>query len=484
MPTATFTFDTSKDPSLIGWIPLAGAIAGTQIDWGDGTVVDIAASEASLSESHVYKQEGVFTATVTGDKIGIGSINTTMPTGITQQVRASLIAIDFTDLNVGIYGFAFAYTTNLLQLLFSDSSQLVTVAGPVARTGGATNIFQCSVLPVGFDISGWDTSNVTNMQNMFYLATLPVGFDISAWNVSKQSTMPSLFNTSAKCFLLNGGIKYTGEWPTEQQPQWGTWPGGSLSDPPSDVTGYPGVVTEMGVTYLDQWPYCYITVGFTPPPDDGLGQLTSYQLLAISPTGKQTLLTQTGTFDTTSFSWDMSPYVDDVWNEWTLKLRAVRGSNYGPWSKPWTGLISNLESVAAATIGYQYSPITPDSVIIYPATPTASSIWTSQDTRTVLSVVRGDDAIFTWQFAAGETANIAGAVFTMALPDYSRVVSQIVTFDRDADTLTVHLAPDKTSVTGKYRADLQLFMLDGTTFTAWLGTTAGAVTIVDDVSKP
>jgi len=71
-------------------------------------------------------------------------------------------------------------------------------------------MFYLSTLPTGFDISGWDTSSVTNMNTMFQDATLPDPFDLSGWCVTNIATEPGDFGT------FNGT--------TQLKPVWGTCP--------------------------------------------------------------------------------------------------------------------------------------------------------------------------------------------------------------------------------------------------------------------
>ena len=59
-----------------------------------------------------------------------------------------------------------------------------------------------------FDISGWDVSNVTNMQDMFF-SCKNFDCDLSKWNVSKVKNMHSMFENceNLNCNLSNWDVR-------------------------------------------------------------------------------------------------------------------------------------------------------------------------------------------------------------------------------------------------------------------------------------
>ena len=51
----------------------------------------------------------------------------------------------------------------------------------------------CSKLP-SLDVSGWDTSKVTNMYQMFYGCSKLPSLDVSGWDTSKVTDMSHMFS--------------------------------------------------------------------------------------------------------------------------------------------------------------------------------------------------------------------------------------------------------------------------------------------------
>ncbi|WP_251153646.1 TasA family protein [Cellulosimicrobium sp. Marseille-Q4280] len=155
-------------------LPAAGVRAGT-VDWGDGATTPL-----TNNINHAYADKGTYTVTIDGafDTYGSGEM---IPNSST-----CLISVDRWDDETG--------TTNLSGA-FVNARNMTTVAEiPAGVTDLSYALSSASALTS--DLSGWDTSEVTNMAGLFRFGTLnPVG--IENWDVSKVTNMDGLFQANA-----------------------------------------------------------------------------------------------------------------------------------------------------------------------------------------------------------------------------------------------------------------------------------------------
>ncbi len=170
------------------------------IDWGDGTVEEVATNEAP---SHVYEKAGEHTIAILGQfpHILMAANN---------AMAQKLLSIDqWGNIQWESMNGAFAYCGNMtykatdtpdlsqvtnLGLMFYDASSFKGSIGDwdTSNVIDMSNMF-AGATSFNQDISGWDTSNVTSMSGMFTGAT-SFNQDISGWNVSKVLNMQSMFN--------------------------------------------------------------------------------------------------------------------------------------------------------------------------------------------------------------------------------------------------------------------------------------------------
>jgi surface protein len=142
------------------------------VDWGDGTINN------SLSNTYVGSGPYFVSVSITSTD-AITSFN-----GTDQQ--SALVACNSFG-NIGL--------TSLSNAFASTSSNLITMTTTLPST--VTNIsgmFKFS--PFNLNISGWDTTNVVNMNKMFQQAT-SFNQDISSWVTSSVTNMGEMFNTAS-----------------------------------------------------------------------------------------------------------------------------------------------------------------------------------------------------------------------------------------------------------------------------------------------
>ncbi|WP_318345076.1 BspA family leucine-rich repeat surface protein, partial [Flagellimonas baculiformis] len=181
------------------------------IDWGDGTVEQIANSDPP---SHVYANAGTHTVAIKGQFPSIYSYDemgekttSSLLMSIEQWGTAQWMSMEsaFYDCQKMVYN-----ATDV-----PDLSQVTNMYGMFSGAGSfngdlsdwdTSNVTDMRSMFYGAgsfngDISGWDTANVTDMSYMFYQATSFNG-DISNWDTSNVTNMQSMFyNTS-----FNGDI--------------------------------------------------------------------------------------------------------------------------------------------------------------------------------------------------------------------------------------------------------------------------------------
>ena len=123
---------------------------------------------------------------------------------ISLEARRSYSFIDFTTLNIKGNKKAFnkinisdSYISRISYItLFSGCTSLTSLDVSGWDTSNVTNMYNmfnyCEKL-TSLDVSGWDTSNVTNMSHMFYLCTSLTSLDVSGWDTSNVTNMTNLF---------------------------------------------------------------------------------------------------------------------------------------------------------------------------------------------------------------------------------------------------------------------------------------------------
>ena len=171
-----FRYETTAASQTVQ-LPIANpltAVAGTRIQWGDGTSVTLNGSETLRAMSHTYANAGAYLVAYNGP---IDTVNTAY---VTSTNRGYLT-------RVNDWGSNAAPTA----VSFYESNKLIYVDEPPATV---TSMFQMFLNARIFnqDISSWNTTNVTNMNRMFMGATAfnqPIG----SWNTASVVNMGSMF---------------------------------------------------------------------------------------------------------------------------------------------------------------------------------------------------------------------------------------------------------------------------------------------------
>jgi surface protein len=158
----------------IGTTPGTGVNYDFTIDWGDGTIQHITASDPTPQHSYgddgtyTVKIEGTFPALRAPDGGGASQLQSVEQWG-------TIVWRSFRS--------AFRDATNVT-FNATDTPNLSRVTDMSRAFEGATNL--------NSDIGGWDVSNVTRMDEMFRDAT-QFNQDIGGWDVSSVTTMSQMF---------------------------------------------------------------------------------------------------------------------------------------------------------------------------------------------------------------------------------------------------------------------------------------------------
>jgi len=173
------------------------------IDWGDGTVEEL----AQQNPSHTYQSEGTYLVAIKGvfPAIFLASTNqesknalvdvTQWGTGKWQSMYASFhgcpnllafSAIDTPDIS----------EVTSMQGMFAFSENFNGAIGPW-NTGNVTNMSRVFYGAQSFDqdLNGWDTSKVTTMSFMFYNANMFNG-NIGGWDTGNVKDMQYMFDSA------------------------------------------------------------------------------------------------------------------------------------------------------------------------------------------------------------------------------------------------------------------------------------------------
>lgn len=181
LPAMISTWDvTSNNLNLL--FSIQGRAGAIVIDWGDGTRSKIDSGDAGYI-SHAYLNTGIYVITVFGtiEKWSCGN-DQNMTLGCENRKACDgLISIrSFGNVTFGIC--AFAYTPKL--------ESFPAKGTPKFYDNDASYAFYRSSF--NNDISGWDTSSITNMSHMFQGASA-FNQPIENWDVSNVTNMSYMF---------------------------------------------------------------------------------------------------------------------------------------------------------------------------------------------------------------------------------------------------------------------------------------------------
>ncbi|UII79249.1 BspA family leucine-rich repeat surface protein [Flagellimonas sp. CMM7] len=168
------TWKTSNDMESIGIGVNPNLTYDYTINWGDGTVEDIA---NSINPEHTYDTAGTYTVAIVGDFPQIE-----MFLAPNHQVKLSSIdqwgSIRWRDLN-----YALAGCPNMIYN--------ATDVPDLSMVTDLSNMFRGDTSFNG-DIANWDVSNITNMRGMFAGAS-SFNRDLDGWDVGSVTDMSEMF---------------------------------------------------------------------------------------------------------------------------------------------------------------------------------------------------------------------------------------------------------------------------------------------------
>ena len=181
LPAMISTWDvTSNNLNLL--FSIQGRAGAIVIDWGDGTRSKIDSGDAGYI-SHAYLNTGIYVITVFGtiEKWSCGNDYNMIVGCHNRKACDGLISIhSFGNVTFGIC--AFAYTPKL--------ESFPAKGTPKFYNNDASYAFYRSSF--NNDISGWDTSSITNMSHMFQGASA-FNQPIENWDVSNVTNMSYMF---------------------------------------------------------------------------------------------------------------------------------------------------------------------------------------------------------------------------------------------------------------------------------------------------
>jgi surface protein len=184
-PSDTLELTVSTSPGSDRFVLPFSAVDGfdVSVDWGDNT----ASNSSTVNPDHTYATPGTYTIRVTNNGANLlrfGNLTDTLDFTSYSYVSYNQILTAVSQFPTWI---------NSYEEAFSGASSLTSV--PASLPAGVvttTNMFYGASV-FNADISGWDTSSVSNMSSMFSRAR-NFNSDISRWDTSAVTDMSSMFS--------------------------------------------------------------------------------------------------------------------------------------------------------------------------------------------------------------------------------------------------------------------------------------------------
>ena len=178
------TWDTTKAGSASNTVVLPLLSGGTYngtINWGDGNTSAL----SYANRTHVYASSGIYTITISGSDIQ----------GFQFNVGDRLKITDISNWgNLTLTTNSCFYGCQNLDISATDA--------PTISTTSFYRMFRDCVKLQSADLSGWDTTGVTNLEECFNNCYVFTG-SISTWDVSDVTTLQNCF---LGCYVFNDDI--------------------------------------------------------------------------------------------------------------------------------------------------------------------------------------------------------------------------------------------------------------------------------------
>ncbi|MEA2029885.1 MAG: BspA family leucine-rich repeat surface protein, partial [Campylobacterota bacterium] len=178
------------------------------IDWGDGTINQ----EVTLTTSHTYEKEGIYTVTITGDfpwiyfweynDIGYGLLNTFAGVEHSSDYN-KLLSIEQWGTGAWKSMQNSFYRCQNMELKAQDTPNVTNVSDMSYTFHGASK--------VNHDFSSWDISNINTIEGAFY------GTALSTQNYNQMLQSWSRLNLQSNVNFGVGDTKYSLQYADERQ---------------------------------------------------------------------------------------------------------------------------------------------------------------------------------------------------------------------------------------------------------------------------
>ena len=169
--------DTSLSSGNQVNLPFQGNV-NVDIDWGDGTTLQVNNVNQTTDVTHTYASEGQYTIIVAGSATQFG--RNSYPYDYPNADKITSVD-SWGDLGFTSLKYAFYQAVNLT----SVPNNLPITVTDTSRMFASATLFNS-------DISGWDMSGVIDTTRMFYSATA-FNQDIGSWDVSMVDNMSEMF---------------------------------------------------------------------------------------------------------------------------------------------------------------------------------------------------------------------------------------------------------------------------------------------------
>ena len=154
---------------------------------------------SGLDTSGVVGMHGIFSGCLSLTSLDLSNWDTSNAKGISDMFKgcASLVSVYLPGVDVSSYG------RFDLRSMFSGCTSLQTLSLPRWKLGIDMPKFSCFGTLRTIDLSGWDTSNVTQMIDVFENCSSLESLDLSGWDMTSVSFMSGVFQNCSSLESLD-----------------------------------------------------------------------------------------------------------------------------------------------------------------------------------------------------------------------------------------------------------------------------------------